>query len=704
MKTEISTFCENYKGVLNPLVKPLSEAVDCLQAYPRAELFERDLGSLVDCQNRYKMLIDKVEHQQAYLIIFGPLKSGKSTLMNAISGSYVSEVTSLPAYPCLVYVQHGEKPGFSVTRYNGTKSTYSDNQALESVLANSHSSLAERIRVQEEKDEEFDPGVHFTEAIRRIDVSVPVRALKESSTVLVDTPGLYSKMKFGYDLMTREFRDSAACAVFVVKPENLFLEQVFAEFNRLLDLFSRIFLVLNIDTSKRDLRPDGSLGESLESKDPQRIVEAFKSLSMTAPLRNAYDEGRLCIYPIDLLQAAIDALGGARPGLTHGKVEAKAPEPVEKAAEDDATEGDSEATEVVPAEPEKPNHFGEFVTDLTEYLNSSHYILEFKRDTLRQGGNICSEIKRRCNLGENVEFQKQHADLEQRLGLLASEESAAGSLTKLDLSSAFEKVSAQITDRVETLAKASCNKAEEELKQTVADWLASNESLRQLRDDRFGPIIKKLYEGISEELGAALYSSLDTPTGGAEFNATTQQQLKLINFEVTGFAREIIEDLKKSKVFDPTSITIDPEQVPVKRTFWDIIFFRSQVKVRNKLLGVPELDAVIPLDNKIKRLPAEVEGVLVSIALEFLSANLRKQPLEFASAQLVKYTSRFQEKFSAKIQAIQSELAGQLSEVRRKKEENQRVIDALERLSANCDAVDKKVAELTKATVVEPAS
>ena len=32
----------------------------------------------------------------------GPLKSGKSTLLNAISGSYVSEVTTLPAYADLV--------------------------------------------------------------------------------------------------------------------------------------------------------------------------------------------------------------------------------------------------------------------------------------------------------------------------------------------------------------------------------------------------------------------------------------------------------------------------------------------------------------------------------------------------------------------------------------------------------------------------
>ena len=51
-----------------------------------------------------QQLSDKVTEQQAYVLIFGPLKSGKSTMMNAIAGSYVSEVSSLPAYPCMVFV------------------------------------------------------------------------------------------------------------------------------------------------------------------------------------------------------------------------------------------------------------------------------------------------------------------------------------------------------------------------------------------------------------------------------------------------------------------------------------------------------------------------------------------------------------------------------------------------------------------------
>lgn len=115
-------------------------------------------------------------------------------------------------------------------------------------------------------------------------------------------------MKFGYDLMTREFRNSAASAIFVVKTDNLFLEQVFDEFTELIQLFSRIFLVVNIDSSKRDLGADGSIQPSLESRAPEEIVKAFESLVMRAPLRKAAEEGRLRIYPVDLLSAASVAM------------------------------------------------------------------------------------------------------------------------------------------------------------------------------------------------------------------------------------------------------------------------------------------------------------------------------------------------------------------------------------------------------------
>jgi hypothetical protein len=269
MKTEITRFCENALRALFPFPPALHDAAEALAASSEKALLAPPLAALNETRARLRSLTEKLAAQQAYLLIFGPLKSGKSTLMNAISGSYVSEVTSLPGYPCLVFVRHADNAHFSVTRYNGRETVFADGRALNDVVADSHVALAQQIRETEKDGAAFDPRTHFTEAIRRIDVKLPIPSLAESSTVLVDTPGLYSRMNFGYDVLTREFRDSAACAVFVVKTDNLFLEQVFTEFNQLLGLFSRIFLVINVDSSKRDLQPDGTLTQSAESIDPK---------------------------------------------------------------------------------------------------------------------------------------------------------------------------------------------------------------------------------------------------------------------------------------------------------------------------------------------------------------------------------------------------------------------------------------------------
>ena len=376
MKTEISKFCEAYLTVLNALPPAMKDATAAMEKGDAEGLLQRPLATLNDTRARLRSLVEKLESQQAYLLIFGPLKSGKSTLMNAISRSYVSEVTSLPGYPCLVYVRHAEKPHFSATRYNGRESVFANGQVLKDVIADSHIALADQIREAEARRGEFDPRTDFSEAIRRVDVKLPVESLAESSTVLVDTPGLYSRMNFGYDVLTREFRDSAACAVFVVKTDNLYLEQVFAEFNQLLGLFSRIFLVINVDSSKRDLQPDGTLSPSAESRNPQQIIEAFKTLSMAGPLRQAYDEKRVRIHAVDLLSAASSF-------LAKGENNGNGVHTVNGSTSADATQREA---------------FDAFLSDLTNYLNSSDYTQEFLRDSLRQGNTLCGEMREACEL------------------------------------------------------------------------------------------------------------------------------------------------------------------------------------------------------------------------------------------------------------------------------------------------------------------
>src|SRR4051812_27864227 len=142
MKTGISSFCEACSESLAALPGALESAAAELARRGTDESLEVPLAATNDLRARFRLLIEKLQNQQAYLLIFGPLKSGKSTLMNALSGAYVSEVTSLPGYPCLVYVQHAERRRISVTRYNGRESVFTNSEVLKGVMADSHLALA----------------------------------------------------------------------------------------------------------------------------------------------------------------------------------------------------------------------------------------------------------------------------------------------------------------------------------------------------------------------------------------------------------------------------------------------------------------------------------------------------------------------------------------------------------------------------------
>ena len=124
------------------------------------------------------------------MIVFGPLKSGKSTLMNALAGAYVSEVSSLPAYPCMVFVGDANERQLEITRYDGTSTAFDDLEPMKRLLEEAHLDLSKTLRAAEEVGRDLDPAIDLPNAIRRVDIRMPAGPLASSAVTLVDTPGL----------------------------------------------------------------------------------------------------------------------------------------------------------------------------------------------------------------------------------------------------------------------------------------------------------------------------------------------------------------------------------------------------------------------------------------------------------------------------------------------------------------------------------
>jgi len=634
LQTEAQKFCESFARQLVPFGARLDRVISTLSGSMGQidlECLTEIRSALRDVHYRYSSLQERVENQQAYLLILGPLKSGKSTLMNAISRAYVSEVSSLPAYPALVYVKNGDQPRYLATDYRGDTREFSDGSRMCAEIQQEHKRLADAILEVERTDQEFDPTIHYPEAIKRLNVEVPAQALASSGTVLIDTPGLYSRMKLGYEQVTREFRNTAACAIFVVKGDNLFFEKVFEEFEDLLNSFNRIFLVANIDKSKQDLQADGSLSVSLESSEPGEVIEAFKSLSTSAKIRQAIDDERLIIYPIDLLSAASKRLAGAdQEDADHASDYEWSDEFWEEAGAESKTEND--------------NSFDLFLTDLTNYLNSSQYIQDFMADSLRMADELSQRTVELADSYAAEKLLESCADLRTTIANKHKQLEAIAKLKDMDWSGVFW----HLEEEKKRLLKA----LEEDHTQLIsslglgyAAWQQTDGCWQELIDRHLKIIVanetRREANRILEHIGALLggYS------GGARLNMFQMGRLHQAGLQIEEHLPPLLQGLGQEVQVSVPELTLAQDEVPLKRSLIDMVLFRKRAKVCEKFFGV-EGDKQIPAGKKRKRLTGDAEEFLK----EQVSSQIREQLPELQRRYISEVLDLYQQQFITMIQ------------------------------------------------------
>ena len=667
MRTLLSQFCEEFERAVRPLVDPIRRTTELLAQEPKRACAGATLPGLLDVQHELKVLADKVAAQQAYVLIFGPLKSGKSTLMNAMSAAYVSEVTSLPAYPCMVYVSHADAREFVLTRYNGDQVVLHDPSALRLQIERAHTDLADRMRRVEATGQEFDPAIHYPEAFRRVDVKVPAGQLAQSGSVIVDTPGLYSRMRFGYDRMTREFRNAAACAIFVVKTDNLFLEQVFNEFKELLEHFSRIFLVVNLDSTKKDLRPDGGLVPSLESEDPIRVVQAFETLAMSAPLKQAADEGRLRIYPSDLLRAASRRLKGER-------------------AEEDTSSVFGRGGEA---------DFGNFLSDLTDYLNSTDYLVAFLGDSLRRAHTLLAETGELC-------ASKSVHELETEIGRLENEQARCQArIEALDRLGRFDwrAAMAPLETDLRTVAARRAAEVSQDLAAGQASelqrWFGTDASLHSLQHDQVRPLIARAQSQLALGVHAALAEQVSEGGAAISLPEDTAKDLVAAGLRVSEFGRQALGSVDPAAVVKVEVPPLDLDAIPVKKTIWDWVLLRSQPRIRRRLFGSPEKPTLrIPKEEKARRLGAPAKTA-IQAALDRYQQRVFPELLAGIGARIFEdYAYAVIRGLQARFEEVRAERKAEHDRLAEALKASRRLSNRFAELAVAVTAVQSDVAEL----------
>lgn len=680
MRTLLSQFCDEFDAAVRPLLEPLRRTAETLGQSPDADYARAVLPAINDVSDQFTVLADKVAEQQAYVLIFGPLKSGKSTLMNAMSAAYVSEVTSLPAYPCMVYVSDSDHRKFTVTRYNGDTEVFQDPAALRMQVARAHTDLADRIRNVENVGKEFDPVLHFDEAIRRVDVKVPAGELAQSGSVLVDTPGLYSRMKFGYDRMTKEFRNAAACAIFVVKTDNLFLEQVFNEFNQLLDLFSRIFLVVNLDSTKRDVMPNGELVPSLESDDPIRVVEAFENLSMSAPLKAAADEGRLRIYPVDLMQAAARRL---RKGEAAAEAEA-------------AGEGTDAHDTGLGLQEQGQADFDAFMGDLSDYLNSTDYLVAFLGDSLRRATTLLEETEQATGHDTLQAIARRMAELEAQHQSCNEKLQALDRLGVYDWNNALHGLKQELTTVGKREAETLCQGSAQAIAEHLDAWFQSDASLKSLVQGELMPLFETSQRNLALTVHERLTEDVATGASGVNLPHEVARDLFTLGLQFGEFGRGGLDHVDPVAGISLEGDALPVDEIPVKKTILDWLLFRSQAKVRQRLFGAPSNPSQrIPRDQKAKRLGDEARSVMQRRLGEFQEHRLPQLLDDLTMRIFSDYSRAVTDSLAKRFSDRRAELDAELATLEAELKGHRKVLNRIEELGVETARTRASVEELT---------
>ena len=652
MRTPLTDFSEQFQLAAQLVEGPLSDLVARLGAGLDEEL-ERELApELRQLGGELEALRSKVEEQRVQVMIFGPLKSGKSTLMNALAGAFVSEVTSLPAYPAVVFVGHGDVPSFRILRYDGSREEVADAAGLRALIDEAHADLAEALRNADRTGRAADLQTDLPRAIRRIDISLPEATdLAAAEAVLVDTPGLYTRMRIGYDALTRHSKRVASVAVFVVKADSLFLEQVFGEFAELLEIYGRIFLVLNVDSRRMDLAPTGELVPSLEQSAPERIVRAFEELTMSARLKQAFDEGRLAIYPVDLLRAASARLRRAENGA-------------------------AEAAD-----------FERLRADLSAHLNCDDYLNAFISDALTRGGMVLDQLEGACArpaLRHFIARLGSHSVELHRRQCLIDDVAALGTVawpSELESGpSAVMQLSRRRDELVGEFLPARTAAA-------LDAWFASSDSLRDLIQEQLIPLgdeaRQRLRAGLLEDLRKRVAAEEDVLA-----NAELRKRAERCGVELLVIARDAYRAVER-RPLPPLEARapLAPEQIPVRRRPLDFLLARSRAKVRRRLFGRDEKPV-------LEVAPERKERLLGSSARRAMLAAIAASQARAVDDQLVgldrdlrqAFAASFEERLRAALAAREADLAPRLQALKHMVAEGRAFMLAIEHLRAEIGA------------------
>ena len=293
--------------------KALKEARQILMGAGDEEAFPAQL------HEEFSSLFLRMRRPEVRVMVSGPLKAGKSTLLNVLAGNpHISQISQLPAYPCFVEVHDLERNSDGTPREEPGSLFYRRGGELDREL-----SQQEGIAFLDELLDQFIEagGQGRIEYERVVQKTALPRQEGEAGLVLIDSPGLFFSHRVDQILFpsvpetasealeeSKSARDlylESDVVLFVIRPEQLFFQSV-ADYLRAFvqQTKMRIFILVNASTHSKTQIGD-QIVDFNQVEEQSEIRRYFLRHIADQGLQDEIEkEGRISLHFADLLDAA----------------------------------------------------------------------------------------------------------------------------------------------------------------------------------------------------------------------------------------------------------------------------------------------------------------------------------------------------------------------------------------------------------------
>jgi hypothetical protein len=656
-QSELALFAQEFERGLAPLAAALRDAARCLRS-AGSELpldpseFQETCGAL---EGELAVLLERVAKERASVFVFGPAKSGKSTLLDALAGASVSEVSILPGYPCVARVRHAAREEARLQRFDGGGEELGDLPALRLALQRAHHELAARVREVHCDGEVFDPARHLQRAVRRIERAQPAELLAQGALELVECPPIHAPLFPSHAEMLIGEPDHARAGVFVVRAAQLADDAVFDGIEELLAAFERLILVVNLDERARDLSRAGELAASPEREDPGRLIAAFEELSTCAPLVHAIRSGRVPVQALDLLAAARARRQGGEEG----------PAPGPRA------------------------RFQDLLQELARVLDSHEALRALQTSSLRRAqelGHEAHELSVTPGLGElaarrdALERERaSQANARAALARLAARERAAW-----EREGCFEGLRTRLAEKGTKHARVLARELEVPLARALEDWFASEQSLAELLASGLEARLAAAQRELARTLESAFSEDARLAAELAPPSASVRADLEAARVSLSALLESAAGAARVGAA--PASLRpLDVHAIPVRMKLGQRLLRRDPDEIRRALLGPPEAPAR-PLSSaeKARRLGDEGRAAMQRSAVERARAILAEEAQRAARVLVEALVAGFLAELEQTAVRERARMAAPLAALETRLTELTRLAEALSALAPAC--------------------